>query len=157
MNKKTRNTIIFGVLTVALTVFIFTNSLRPGDDSSAQSDIITNIAENILNFFGISLDYSSLSHFIRKLAHFSEYFILGIVSSLFLKQFKNKFLIILSPVYCFIVAVCDEFIMQAITEGRGPMWFDVLIDSSGAIFALLVVLSVYFLINLKSTKKGELV
>lgn len=157
MNKKTKIAIVSGILTIAFTVFIFTNSLRPGDDSSAQSDIITKIAESILNFFGFSADYSFLSHLIRKLAHFSEYFILGIISSLFFKQFRIKFLIVLSPIYCFTVAVCDEFIMQAITEGRGPMWSDVIIDSCGAVLALLVVVFVCYIINSRRTKKGELV
>ena len=143
MSKNRRSRLVFFILlTFALTIFIFANSLKAGDESSAQSNFITDWVNRLLTLFGIQADFRALSHFVRKLAHFSEYFVLGLTSSAALSQLNKRVFITLSPIYCAMIAVCDEFVMQAITEGRAPMWTDVLIDSAGAITAFIIVLAV---------------
>ncbi len=140
MTKKKKSTaIISAVLIVALTVFIFFNSLQNGEESGNQSDLIVDIVNRVLNFFGISADIYTLGVIIRKTAHFAEYFLLGLTATVFLSSFENKKLYPLSPTYCLIVATCDEFIMQMFTEGRAPQWTDVLIDFCGALTAMFAV------------------
>ena len=140
------------LLTVALTAFIFYNSLKPGDESGMDSDFIVNIVNSILNFFGIQPDIDTLGLVVRKIAHFSEYFVLGLTTSLYLSTFDNKKLYPISPTYCLVIAICDEFIMQMLTEGRAPKWTDVLIDFSGALTALFAVL---VWIALKNREKSK--
>lgn len=108
--------------------FIFSNSLQVGESSSSFS---SEIAQMIMDLFHISLDFDLFHHFIRKLAHFSEYFILGILvncadhMSCLWKNKKQDLLFfgILPP-------VIDETI-QYFVPGRNGAFTDVMIDMSG--------------------------
>lgn len=142
------------ILTVFTTVFIFSNSLRVGEESSKQSDGIVKIVEAMAKFAGIDFDRTSLSHFIRKLGHFTEYFLLGAVSaSAIASWFESRKFIVFAPIYSLIVAICDEFIFQRITEGRGPQWTDVLIDFCGSVVAVAVIF-IIFTFTAKKIKKA---
>ncbi len=130
MNKKRYiGGAIFGTLTLFITVFIFWNSLQTGEESGKMSDIAVDFVKPVLEFFGITVKDNSLGVFVRKLAHYSEYFVLGTSFALCLLSLINRRFICLSPIYCAVVAVCDEFIMQMATSGRSPQWTDVLIKS----------------------------
>lgn len=148
--RKKRFALVFAALTLALTAFIFFNSLQNGEESGKQSDFVVDIVNSFLSFFGIRADVDTLGTVIRKLAHFTEYFVLGITSSLFLLQYNSKRLVAVSPIYCFLIALCDEFIMQMSTEGRAPQFTDVLIDLSGALLALIALLVI---IRIKNKEK----
>lgn len=149
-------TIIFILLTVGLTVFIFFNSLTVGTESAKQSGYFVNIVSGIAGKFNITVERDTLSLIIRKLGHFSEYFALAVAASCaVISGLKKKIWIAVSPVYCFIVAVCDEFIMQSITEGRSPQWTDVLIDLGGAVLATLAVSAAASFIKSKKTRNGK--
>ena len=137
-NKKIK-AIIFLSLTIALTLFIFMNSLESGEESGKKSDFLVDICLSFLGIFGVETDVYILGVFIRKLAHFTEYFVLGLTSSLFLSQISHKKFILISPIYCLVIAFCDEFVMQMITAGRAPRFTDVLIDFSGVLLAFALV------------------
>lgn len=142
INKKKKHTVIFAVLTLLITLFIFSNSLKDGTDSSNQSDFAVDIINNILDIFGARADIYTLGVIIRKSAHFLEYFVLGSLSCISLLGFRNKIWLAASPIYCLAVAICDEFVMQASTNGRSPQWTDVLIDLCGALIALLIIVAI---------------
>lgn len=133
--------ILFAVTTVGLTVFVFSNSLQVAEESQAASD---GIVTRILAFFdksGLEIDRNILSFLVRKLGHFAEYFALGLACTGFIATaMKPKWTVSFSPLYCLVVAICDEFIFQAMTEGRSPQWTDILIDLSGAIIAMTAIL-----------------
>lgn len=153
MTKKKKITaIIFALLSIGLTVFIFSNSLQAGVESAKQSDFVVDIANKILGVLGIDAQQHTLSLVIRKLGHFSEYFALGLTSAVSLASFRRKWVMVFSPVYCAVTAICDEFIMQRITEGRAPMWTDVLIDCSGALLALICVVVFICILNRKEKR-----
>ena len=140
MNKKRLFSVIFALLTAAITIFIFFNSLQSGEDSVSQSNAVAEIAERILRAFGITPEERTLTVVIRKLAHFSEYFMLGASSLGFIiTMFSKRCFAVFSPIYCLTVAVFDEFIMQAMTAGRAPLWTDVLIDFSGTLAAVVII------------------
>lgn len=142
----------FALLAVALVVFIFFNSAQSGEESGAASDGVVAVVKKALGFFGITPNEESLGVFVRKAAHFSEYFVLGAVVSLLAYTLSNrKKYIALSPVIAFIVAACDEFIVQNASEGRSPEWRDVGIDFCGAMLATAVVA----LLLIRLYKKGE--
>ncbi len=123
-----------------LTAFIFGNSMQTGEESGAMSDMILELIKKPLIFIGLDISDEALGFFIRKAAHFSEYFVLGTLISVdLLHIFKSNLCLTFAPIYPLIVAVCDEFIVQSATEGRSPELRDVLIDLSGAVIAIVAV------------------
>ena len=154
MDKKRKGfAFVFGALTLFFTLFIFWNSLKTGEESGMQSDAVVNIAKKILGFFGITVKDYSLGVFVRKAAHFSEYLVLCVSASLFIINLFGKRFSPFAPVYCGIVAVCDEFIMQMSTTGRSPQWTDVLIDFGGALTGLLFVIFIIWIIKKRAKRR----
>ncbi len=154
MKKRTVLRIILAVCVTGLTVFIFSNSLTIGTQSAEQSGRITEIVEAVLDSLFGEEQRDDLGKIVRKLGHFSEYFALSAVFAPFVLTFtKKKRFAWLSIPYCGIVAVCDEFICQRITEGRSPQWTDVLIDLGGAVGALLLILGILVIVGKRKKKK----
>ena len=151
-NRQKIRRIVFLFLTAAFTIFIFANSLTVGEESAKQSNFVLDIVLSVLSFFGIKADADLLFVLIRKLAHFSEYFVLGLLAFFALYNPSKRKITFFAPLYCLLVAVADEFIMQRITEGRSPQITDVLIDFAGVVFGLLIVFGVIYLRTKKSNK-----
>lgn len=131
------------LLVILWMILIFIMSSFDANNSSNQSNFIVDIVVNILKIDNIEL----LSLIIRKLAHFTEYFILGIlVINMFNRNnISNKYLI--SIILCIIYACTDE-IHQFFVPGRSCQVTDVIIDSMGSIMGVYL----YKLIN-KGYKK----
>lgn len=121
---------------------IFSFSSDNGDVSENKSDSV------ILKIYHI-FDKDELSpkekqHIIdlfvtpvRKLAHFSEYFILGLLIISFINEFRQlelKYLLI-AIILCALYAVSDE-IHQLFSDGRAGRVLDVLIDTLGSTTAI---------------------
>lgn len=142
MTKKRKISVaVFATLTILMTAFIFGNSLQVGEQSAATSGRFVSILNAVLDFFGIEAETDTLSFIVRKAAHFLGYFVLGSLFSLFVLSLSNKSVsLAFSPVYCFLIAITDEFVMQGMTDGRSPEWRDVLIDVGGAVLAVIVIL-----------------
>lgn len=129
------------IFVVLFILFIFMNSLTPAVTSKALSGNITSLILNSLHQININVDYEMLHHIIRKLAHFSEYSLLGflILFAISTRPFiQSK---ILHFTLFFLVPICDEFI-QKFTPGRSCEIGDMLIDASGMIFGCLIYLGV---------------
>lgn len=148
MNKNRIFAIILAFIAVLMTVFIFGNSLKVAEESKQQSAGIVEAVVEAANEIGVRLDAESVSFFIRKSAHFCEYFILSaIISAALALAFTNRRLIFISPLYCLLVAVCDEFVFQNATAGRSPEVRDCVIDLCGALLAVIAVYFVLFIIK----------
>lgn len=116
------------ILVLIWMIIIFIMSSFNAEDSANQSNFIVNIIANILNINNISL----LCLIIRKLAHFTEYLILGtLVINMFTKNNAKK-TYLLSILLCIIYAISDE-IHQIFIPGRACQIKDILIDSVGSI------------------------
>ena len=82
-------------------------------------------------------------HFcVRKAAHITEYAILALLVSRAIfrdpsQNWARSTLFIGAWIACTVVATCDEF-RQSFVESRGASPWDVMIDSAGAIFGLLL-------------------
>lgn len=135
--------IIFLILIIINSLIIFGFSSQNGEESSNLSKMIITKIANILNVKEenktIFLDLGE--KFIRKLAHFSIYTLLGIWSISFLYTFniKLKYQVIITSVWGFLYALTDEF-HQMFSNGRHASIDDVIIDTLGVIFGLLLVL-----------------
>lgn len=85
----------------------------------------------------------------RKCAHFSLYFVLGILTINALKDYKIKKLIMYSIIFCFLYACSDE-VHQLFSSGRTAEVSDVLIDVLGAITGIILYLFIHSKILRKS-------
>ncbi|MDU4939678.1 MAG: VanZ family protein [Clostridium sp.] len=142
-NKKALRWILF----LGWMIFIFYMSHQPGDKSSEQSRFVL----YVFNLLGLKLDtyFGELATLIiRKGAHFTEYFILFILTynviSLYVVERKAR---LYSVIFVFLYACSDEF-YQSFIPGRGPAFKDVMIDTSGGLLGYLCV-SIYNKINIK--------
>lgn len=120
-------------------VLIFCFSADNADESTEKSNFFVQILESL----PISLR-DNLSFIVRKAAHFSIYALLGfLVSGVF--SGKQKFYTIS---VCFLYACTDE-IHQYFVVGRACRFQDVMIDTAGSFFGILIFMLIYRLLRKK--------
>lgn len=135
--QKKHYLLILGILWQA---FIFTQSLLPGEVSSNQSGFIVDVLYPMINTIGIPISMDNFSLLIRKLAHFTEYFILGLLwFGIYISYQKHNWLPWVVVIQGFIAACVDE-IIQLYTPNRSGEFRDVLIDTLGVLIAVIIVL-----------------
>ena len=107
--------------------FIFSRSAKPASESGAESTVFLLFLQRFL---------PGLTHFlVRKLAHFTEYFILG--GLLFLDwRLLGSDGFLLPSGFGAAVACVDELVIQARTPGRSGELRDILIDMLGVVLAV---------------------
>lgn len=127
------------ILVIIWMTIIFIMSSFNSNESSNQSNFIVEIIANIFNI----TNTHTLNIIIRKLAHYTEYLILGILV-INLNNNKHKS-IYLSIVICLLYAISDEF-HQSFVPGRSCQLYDVAIDFFGALTGIFI----YKLINQKN-------
>ena len=147
MNIKTFR-IVSSILLLAFMTAIFCLSAQEADESSSLSDGIT--AKIIMGLFP---DFDELSEveqeniihdttfYVRKLAHFSLYFAMGVLSFSAIVSYKKIKLFLrylFSYVFSVLYAVSDE-IHQLFVAGRSCELRDVFIDSCGVLLALIII------------------
>lgn len=135
---KKKEIIISWMLLVIWMIFIFIMSSFNGNISSNQSG---SIADLIYNLFDIS-DTEKVSLIVRKCAHVSEFFILGILVINLISKYNVKYSYLISFIVCVLYASSDEF-HQLFVSGRSGQVTDVLIDLIGVVLGL----SIYCLIK----------
>lgn len=144
MKKRKMWRIVLLVLLVLTVLFIWSNSLRDGSASSAQSGSVQRFLQGILDFLGIPLTLTA--HFVRKAAHFTEYFLLGTEAALYgcivSGVTRRRVWDMCCTVGC--VAFLDETIQ--IFSHRGPAIADVWLDMAGGGAGLVLTFALYFLI-----------
>ncbi len=134
---------VYLVLTIIWIIVIFLFSSQSGSTSSDTSHGFVNSLVNIYEkVSGKDVDneliVKKLNHPVRKTAHFVEFFILGVLVFLFINTFDINKKIIISILFCFIIACCDEF-HQMFSINRGPGVIDVLIDTFGGVTAIVIL------------------
>lgn len=123
---------------------IFTMSSFDATKSTSQSNYIVNILSNIFNINNIN----TLSIIVRKLAHFTEYIILGILVYNLIYSYNKK--IYISIIICIIYAISDE-IHQLFVPGRSCQITDILIDSMGSVTGIILLYIIYKYIDNKGS------
>lgn len=114
------------ILVIIWMIFIFIMSSFNAVKSGEHSYYIASFIARLLNIKDILL----VVMIIRKLAHFTEYLILGILVSNWLKDYQNN--THLNFVVCTMYAISDE-VHQLFVPGRSCEVRDMLIDVFGAI------------------------
>ena len=93
----------------------------------------------------------AIEHFIRKLAHFSIYTVVGVLLICLLCTYsiKNSNRILFSQIIGIIYAVSDE-IHQSFVSGRSSQFSDVILDSLGVLFGICIVILIRKIIKRNS-------
>jgi VanZ family protein len=116
-------------------ILIFFQSSLPGEASASQSGFILDYIYPIISNMGLGLSLEQTAFIIRKLAHFTEYFILGaIFYQVYKKYFKNKQLSLILITHGLLTAILDETLQSFIPNRSGELR-DVAIDTLGVITA----------------------
>lgn len=123
-------------------LFIFSNSLMTGEISGNTSGVLSRFLMQILQSFGFAMDFDRFHFFIRKLAHFSEYFLLSVLVILSIRR-QPWMRSSRACFFLFMIAVplADECIQHFI-PGRYGAFTDCLIDMSGYLAAGLIFAAV---------------
>ncbi|MFT5874041.1 MAG: VanZ family protein [Clostridium sp.] len=142
-NLLKRKTIVKIIICVIWVSVIFYNGTRQGEVSQRSSKEVIKIATMVMNIptdiDGPSIKFSDVNYFVRKNAHFFQYFILSILICAAIKEFNlNKWSEIFLLLFILLLfPVIDEFIQKYI-PGRTSNIFDVIIDFGGGILGLTI-------------------
>ena len=125
-------------LCVALTgcclVFIWGNSLLPGEISGAISDFVGNILA--LLFAQGQPEPDSGGFLLRKLAHFTEFTALGLCLCWLFGMLGKGMLL---PFFSGAAAACVDETIQLFVPDRGPSLRDVGIDACGVLLGVILL------------------
>ena len=108
-------------------IFIWGNSLLPGEISGAFSDWVKSV---LARLFGGGFQASSGRGLLRKVAHFTEFAALGALLGWLFGMLKKR------RIYPFLfgtAAACIDETIQMFVPDRGPTVRDVCIDSCGVL------------------------
>ena len=125
-----------------VTIFMF-SSENDVESSSRSDGLVIRTTEFILNRKLTDkekeLYTNKYVHYVRKTAHFTLYFLLGLFFISFLKEFdlNNKKLLIYTVIFVFLYACSDEC-HQLFVSGRSGEILDVLIDTTGGFIASII-------------------
>jgi VanZ family protein len=140
------------LLTLLIVAFIWSNSCLSREESGAQSGRITAFLLGILDPNG-RIPVENFHHFVRKMAHFTEFAALGACLSWrfgMLEKRKRSALLL-----GFGAACVDETI-QLFVPDRGPGIMDVAIDTCGVAAGMILLLLAHnFTKQFKPSKENK--
>lgn len=147
VNHKKITTVTAAVLLLLLYGLIFLFSGQDGEASGGLSLFISEKCAELVNVIGNKhwTEYMLQSmaeyfeHPIRKLAHFSEYACMGVLVYSMWRPWlsENRRLYLLTTFWVFVSATVDE-LHQFFVPGRYCSFADVLLDTCGGIFGILI-------------------
>ena len=135
---------ILYIVLCLIVFFIWDNSLQNGGTSDGFSLIFAKWIAPIANKLGFYGNIWALNRIIRKLAHLTEFTILGGVLYVVLRRYIEYGTVVKTIVVGIVIASLDEFI-QLFSLGRSSQLFDVLIDTVGIIIGISVVKLAYYI------------
>ncbi len=145
----TRKNVAF-LFVIGIFLVLFASSSLDGSSSAALSTHVSEILQTIL---GLDFDQEQQEKFhysLRKSAHFFSFFFLGMgFCGIF---HKNKLNFLLPILFCFSIAVADEY-HQYIGGTRNGSFNDVLLDTTGGITGIFVF---FFLHSFRKKKKTSI-
>lgn len=158
--------IVLTAACVLILCFIFSNSLKTGEQSAAQSvamvDTVQKVASVVAPNSSVATAtgaaYDRLHEFIRAAAHFAEFALLGTLLFWCAASYALKKEILLLPLLGVLTVPMIDECLQYFVADRGAELKDVCMDIAGGVFGLLfavwtVLLGVY--IHKKVLKKRK--
>ena len=135
---------ILYIVLCLIVFFIWDNSLQNGGNSDGFSLIFAKWIAPIANKLGFYGNIWALNRIIRKLAHLTEFTILGGILYVVLRHYIEYGTVVKTIGVGIVIASLDEFI-QLFSLGRSSQLSDVLIDTIGIIIGISVVKLAYYI------------
>lgn len=134
--------VLFTILTIIWLIVIFMFSHSPSEESSKLSNtFIEKTFIKVIKIFNKDVKSKNIIEYlktpVRKLAHFTEYLILGVLMCITLNCYGIKdstFILLLCIIYA-----CTDEVHQFFIPGRACRLFDVFIDSLGSFVGVFVI------------------
>lgn len=150
--------LIYTVLLIMLLLVIFLFSNQTANKSQSTSDkvasgivdIVETVTKNSIKKDKRKSIIENTRFLVRKTAHFTLYFILGIIVYLLFTSYGVEKIVFYSIMFCFIYACGDE-IHQLFLDGRTAKILDVCIDTCGSSLAVIC------LFHLQKFKKSTMI
>ena len=144
---------ILYILLGLILFFIWDNSMQNGGSSDGFSLLFAANFAPIVNKLGFHGNIWTLNRIVRKLAHLTEFTILGGVLYTILRRYITYGTVIKTIGLGMLIASLDEFI-QLFSPGRSSQISDILIDTVGVVIGILVVKLVHYIRYNRSTFKN---
>ena len=143
---------ILYILLGLIVFFIWDNSMQNGGSSDGFSLIFAETFAPIVNKLGFHGNIWTLNRIVRKLAHLTEFTILGSLLYTILRRYITYGTVIKTIGLGMLIASLDEFI-QRFSPGRSSQFSDVVIDTIGVVIGIFLVKLVYSIGQKKSIYK----
>ncbi len=149
MTKRKKQTVALTILVVVVLMFIWGNSLVPGETSGEISDGVTTFIARVLG-----IESETMGHYVRKAAHFTEYAVLGITISVLLLWIGERGKDYFMPLgLCMLAFPFIDETIQLFTPDRGAMISDMWIDIGGFALGSVIVLLINRTVHAKRNKR----
>ena len=137
--------LIWTVAAVLYILFIYSNSLKTADLSSADSGHVLMLLRDLFTTAGIESRWLT-EHIIRKAGHFTEYSLLGLIlyQCVKLYNFDRKKRLYIHGAAGFLIPFIDETI-QLFVSGRSGQISDVWLDFSGVAAGTIIAALLFFI------------
>lgn len=159
--------VVTTLMTVAVMMMIFAFSMENAEQSDRTSG---QISKAVLSVFYPEYEqlplsdkealYDNVQHVIRKLAHFTEYTLLGLMIRLCLESWLGyrtvkKVHLMVSGFAAGTGYACTDELHQMAIDGRSGQWTDVLVDASGVLLGVALGTLLIRRINRKTAENAE--
>ncbi|MBP5772703.1 MAG: VanZ family protein [Eubacterium sp.] len=147
--------IVLIALIVGWMIMIFDFSADDGVESQTLSDKITIKVVHIMkpNYDSMPRNeqkalFNKVSFIVRKIGHFGEYGLLGLLVTGFLLTFegirnlKKRYIVLFGTLWCFVYALTDET-HQLFVQGRSAKIGDVFVDVIGGLLAAVIIVAIW--------------
>ncbi len=159
---KLKKQIIIGILLFWM-IIIFGFSNQNIRNSLSLSDKVSNhiidtgikITKKEVSLKEREVLVKKLRVIIRKTAHFTEYFILGLLVYCLFEIYSVPKKTIYALIFCFLYACSDE-LHQLFSDGRSARFLDVCIDTSGSTLSIVTFLIIKAKLKKSKTRMNEL-
>lgn len=135
---------ILYIVLYLIVFFIWDNSLQNGGNSDGFSLIFAEWLTPVAHKLGFHGNIWALNRVVRKLAHLTEFTILGGILYVILRRYIEYGTVVKTIGVGIVIASLDEFI-QLFSLGRSSQLSDVLIDTVGIIIGISVVKLTYYI------------
>ncbi len=160
--------ILLPIACAAWVAFIFSNSLRTGEQSTEQSSTVVEVVQKVVQVFAPNSSiatatgpaYDKLHAVVRTLAHFAEFAVLGALLCWCYFAYTKKWSFVWLPLLGLLFVPAVDELLQKWTDARAAQWSDYVVDVGGCltgfVFAWFTLLFVTWLCGkIKNRKENE--
>lgn len=153
--RNNRSMAVCCSLLTFLLLFIWGNSLLPGQISGAFSNWVKDSLKEVFPFLFIGMDEGTGGGLLRKIAHFTEFTALGACLGWLYAMLRSKHAeqLLLSALSGFLIACADETIQRFVPDRHGCLT-DVGIDTAGVATGI-VLFTIAYLVRKNKQKCME--